>query len=402
MKIKIRRILSVCLALLMLINGVTGCGRHREPKEGETALYYINAEGTDLVKEAYKITGDSRNSRIRYALKSLKKEPDTIEYKSAFQNHTAVKSWSVTAGKMDLHLNDAFGKMNTTSRLLLEAAVVQTLTQIDGVGYVRFYQENKPVKDEHGKPEGYLCAADFVQNTGSSLHSYQSADLLLYYANAKGDKLKEESVKVRYDSNTALEKVIVEQLVKGPEDASEYPVISQDTEILSVSTKDGICYVNLDEECQNTKYKIDPRLSIYAIVNSITANGAAGKVQILIGGKANVQYQGSINLNNHFRQIRRSWRKNSEKQTIMFRVSAVDSSDRGNRMVWRREGRRLFLSFGSGNLCRGQRRSFGIRNRLEKRIYRKPADLLSYKCIDTYSWAFAQRIQNYFIQKNKQ
>ena len=45
MKIKIRRILSVCLALLMLINGVTGCGRHREPKEGETALYYINAEG---------------------------------------------------------------------------------------------------------------------------------------------------------------------------------------------------------------------------------------------------------------------------------------------------------------------------------------------------------------------
>ena len=168
------------------------------------------------------------------------------------------------------------------------------------MGYVRFYQENKPVKDEHGKPEGYLCAADFVQNTGSSLHSYQSADLLLYYANAKGDKLKEESVKVRYDSNTALEKVIVEQLVKGPEDASEYPVISQDTEILSVPTKDGICYVNLDEECQNTKYKIDPRLSIYAIVNSITANGAAGKVQILIGGKANVQYQGSINLNKPF------------------------------------------------------------------------------------------------------
>ena len=47
----------MCLALLMLINGITGCGRHREPKEGETALYYINAEGTDLVKEAYKITG---------------------------------------------------------------------------------------------------------------------------------------------------------------------------------------------------------------------------------------------------------------------------------------------------------------------------------------------------------
>ena len=77
-------------------------------------------------------------------------------------------------------------------------------------------------------------------------------------------------------------------------------MISQDTEILSVSTKDGICYVNLDEECQNTKYKIDPRLSIYAIVNSITANGVAGKVQILIGGKANIQYQGSINLNKPF------------------------------------------------------------------------------------------------------
>ena len=38
------------------------------------------------------------------------RDRDTIEYKSAFQNHTAVKSWSVTAGKLDLHLNDAFGK----------------------------------------------------------------------------------------------------------------------------------------------------------------------------------------------------------------------------------------------------------------------------------------------------
>lgn len=299
MKKQIYSGITVCIAVLLVITGITACGR-REPKDGETALYYVNAEGTDLVKEAYRFTGDTRQARIAHALKDLKKEPDSIDYKSAFQNHTAVKEWTENDGKVDVHLNADFGSLNTVSKVLLEAAVVQTLTQIDGIGYVQFYQEDVPVKDRNGKVEGYLCAADFVQNTGSSLHSYQSADLLLYFANAKGDKLREESVKVRYDSNTSLEKVIVEQLVKGPEESSEYPVISPDTEILSVTTKDGICYVNLDAECQNTKYKIDPKVSIYAIVNSLTANEVAGKVQIMIGGKANVLYQDSVNLSRPF------------------------------------------------------------------------------------------------------
>lgn len=300
MRRKISSVLTLCLAFALLMVNITGCGKKQEPKEGETALWYINAEETDVAKEAYTLKGDTTDAQIKNALKALKKEPNTIEYKSAFQNHIAVEHFEVRDGKINLHMNEAFKKQNKTFRLLFEACVVQTLTQVEEIGYVQFFVGKEPIKNEKGVPEGYLCSADFVQNAGSSLHSYQSADLRLYYANAKGDKLKEEMVNVKYDSNTSLEKVIVEQLVDGPDENSLYPVLSPDTEILGVSTKDGICYVNLDRACQSTKYKIDPKITIYAIVNSITANEAAGKVQILIEGKANVRYQNSVNLSKPF------------------------------------------------------------------------------------------------------
>lgn len=42
-------------------------------------------------------------------------------------------------------------------------------------------------------------------------------------------------------------------------------MISPNTEVRSVSVKDGICYVNFNEEFLNTDYKVDPYVTIYAI-----------------------------------------------------------------------------------------------------------------------------------------
>ena len=83
-----------------------------------------------------------------------------------------------------------------------------------------------------------MNAEDFVENTGSSLHSYQVEKFRLYFSNAKGDRLGSETVKVRYNSNTSREKVIVEKILKGPGKDGNFPVISPNTEVRSVSVKD--------------------------------------------------------------------------------------------------------------------------------------------------------------------
>ena len=52
-------------------------------------------------------------------------------------------------------------------------------------------------------------AEDFVQNTGSSINSFQEMKLTLYYADSSGEKLQKEEDTVRYNSNESKERVVV-------------------------------------------------------------------------------------------------------------------------------------------------------------------------------------------------
>ena len=66
--------------------------------------------------------------------------------------------------------------MKKSREVLCRAAVVQTLVQVDGIDFVSFYVGDDVLKDREGIPIGLMSADDFVQNTGSSLSSYQVTD----------------------------------------------------------------------------------------------------------------------------------------------------------------------------------------------------------------------------------
>lgn len=43
-------------------------------------------------------------------------------------------------------------------------------------------------------------------------------------------------------------------------------------------------------------YHVSPEVAVYSVVNSLIEGGESGQVQILVNGKADVIYQGSISL----------------------------------------------------------------------------------------------------------
>ena len=287
----------LCIIICLILAALpAGCGKGKEPDASKAHIYYINMEGTALVKKGYDLRGDSPEEEIENILKDMKKEPESIEYKSAFPKETAVTDWSLEDGKLDMYFSAGYAGMDAAAEVLLRSAVVQSLVQIAGVDYVDFFVDNNPLTDKEGNEIGYMRAEDFVKNTGSSIHSYQLANLNLYFANDKGDKLVKQEVSVRYNSNISVEKLIVEQLIKGPSADGSHPVIPPETKLLGISVKDNTCYVNFDEGFLGTGYGVNPNLTIYSLVNSLVEGGDASQVQISVNGETGVMYQSSVDL----------------------------------------------------------------------------------------------------------
>lgn len=293
-------------SVLWILTGVllcTGCAKDSVKEGGKDFyLYYVNEKGTSLIRAEWDFSAEdgSVEERAEEAMKLLAAPPNNI-CKSALPEDLSVKVTAAGDGRVDLSFNEAYGNMEKKEEVLLKAAVVQTLAQIEGVSQVGFYMGDDPVKNEKGVAEGYMRADDFVQNIGSALNSYQKAELKLYFADEKGSALVEQTVNVRYNSNTSFEKLIVEQLLKGPKEGKCQQTLPSGAVLLGISVKAGICYVNFDEGFLAQDYsKIEPEAVIYSLVDSLTESEGVREVQISVNGESDILFGNTIDLSKPF------------------------------------------------------------------------------------------------------
>ena len=71
---------------------------------------------------------------------------------------------------------------------------------------------------------------------------------------------------------------------------------------MSVTTKDGVCYVNLDTGFTGQGYDVLGTVTIYSIVNSLTDLPGISSVQILVNGETNINYKNNISLETTFQR----------------------------------------------------------------------------------------------------
>ena len=292
MRKKIWRMLALFLGIILL----AACGRSREPKDGEEYVYCLSTDGMNLIKQVCSWSSENPLGEVDNILDAMKNPEQSVDCKSAIPSDVEVIDFTLEDGRLDLHFNEAYRKMQKTEELLCRAAVVQSLTQIADVNLVKFYVGDETLTRSDGTEVGYMREEDFLQNAGASLHSYQEASLKLYYVNASGDKLVSETMKVRYNSNMSIEKVIVEQLIKGPRSKEMQAAIPSETKLLGLSVRDGICYVNFNEGFLSPNYSIDPTVALSSLANSIIEGGTANQVQIAVNGDTNVLFQDVVDL----------------------------------------------------------------------------------------------------------
>lgn len=283
-------ILCLCSMFLLM-----ACSNKKEGTEMN--VFYINIDGNTLVQETYFREADETEKAVEEVLKALKNPENKKDCMSAIPEMVEVEEFTIKNRNIALVFNEEYMKLNRSAEVLLRAAVVQTLAQIPEISLVTFYVGEEMIKDSNGRVIGMMSAEDFVQNTGTSLKSYQSTELKLYFANSDGTKLSmEKRNDVKYSINTSIEKLVVEQLMKGTTSDKRSGTVPGTVKLLGVSVKDGICYVNFDSSFLNVGLNQIPDVTIYSIVNSVIVNGNATKVQILVDGSNDVKFLGSVDL----------------------------------------------------------------------------------------------------------
>lgn len=286
-------LLAGCLCLSVML---ASCGKRTDVGKEDPFIYCLNEDRTGLTKISYDFPEGNAEEAARAVLEELKEPAEEIEYTAPIPKEVKVQGCRLRGSILDVDFNSAYLEMGALEEKLVRAAVVQSLVLIDGINAVSFTVDGEMLKDSTGFPVGLMNEDDFVENTGSSPTAYQTDTLTLYFADKEGDSLVPREVDVRYSSNVSREKLIVEKLMQGPSGSGAYPTINPDANLLSVTIKDGICYVNFDSTFLTGAYDVLPEVTVYSIVNSLVEGTEAQQVQITINGETDAKYMETVEL----------------------------------------------------------------------------------------------------------
>lgn len=292
---RIKNIFFICMCIMCLTT-LLGCEKKSQDNpKNEMSLYYLNESGTALEAVSYKLKSDSADEKINEIMWAIREERKNVL--PVIPEEVNAISYELSGQVLSLNFDSAYLGLDSTTEILVRAAMVFTFTQLEEVSYVNFYVNNNPFKDANGDTVVMVASSDFIDKVGNNVNNYQSTTVTLYFANYSGNKLRTEIRTGMYDSSQSLERYIIEQLIKGPAENGDYVTIPQSTGIRSISTNNGVCYIDFDSNFLSGASSVKDEIMIYSIVNSLTELSHISKVQISVNGDIDVELHSRFSLN---------------------------------------------------------------------------------------------------------
>ncbi|MCI8299190.1 MAG: GerMN domain-containing protein [Lachnospiraceae bacterium] len=286
---------ALLLTMAFFIAGAAGCGTARE-EVSEYYIYYINKEKTKTIAVGYEPQKTGTEDMIQELLEELFRDTEVLDYRRPVPGGVELVSWELKDGQLSLYFNSAYLEAENVEEVLCRAAIVRTLIQAKGVECISFYVGDAPLVDQEGTPVGLMTAESFIENPGEQINTIQTASITLYFSNKAGNGLVKEVQEIHYSSNISLEKLVMEQLLKGPQGKKGRTAIPDGTKLVGVSVLDGVCFVNLSEGFLNQNYDVAEQVVIYSITNSLAELPDINKVQISVNGDSNIVYREKMDL----------------------------------------------------------------------------------------------------------
>lgn len=287
------------LLMLVLCTLLWGCSESKADKAGYQ-IYYTNAGRTNLLTESYSSKETDPILLLGELLERLAKPASTPEYYSLIPDTVEIMDYTIAGGQATITFNEAYRQVENVSEILLRAGLVETVSQIPGVNTVVFHIGDQVLTNYAEEPVGAMTSNMFINNP-VGINSYQYASLVLYFSNDGGDKVVKEMRNVHYSSNTTLEKVLMEQLVKGPMNKQLKPILPANLQVLSIQVEKRTATINFNEQfLKLDNLDVNPEVTIYGIVNSFCDVLNVDKIQFKVNGETDIQFGGKLSLNGPF------------------------------------------------------------------------------------------------------
>lgn len=293
----LRTFAALCILALMC-----GCSTKpvEENPEGTYTLHYTDAQRFALTTENREVSGTSLHE-IAFNMLSMMQSPETVGNYSLFSSGGLVKRVNQEAENLiSVYMTEEYSKLSVSDEVLLRAGIVKTLIQLDGIEYVSIFVNEQPLTDSLGNTVGIMSANSFLDAKGENLNNYQQVTLIVYYSDHTGNSLVETERESTISSSFSKERQVVNALLDGPESGNLLSTMPEGTDLISVSVKNNICYVNFDKNFLTGNLVTNPYVTIYSLVNSLTELSTINKVQIMVDGDSSVKFREIIALDAPF------------------------------------------------------------------------------------------------------
>ena len=284
-----KKLFSAVLALVLACSLLTGCTVETQEEKVDSGstqyyLYYVNKDETKVVKERYQLEQESAEFMLQDFTGILNAQEGSGDNLALLPSGVQLVTYRLNESLLELEFNSDYSKMSRAREILVRAGVARTFLQIPGVTGIKIFIESEELKDSKGQAVGVIDGNTFVEMWGSDKDAYRYDTFTLYFTDKTGEHLVAEQRNVYYKRILPRERVILEQLAKGPMVKGHYPTIPQETEILGVEVSDDVCYVDFSSAFSDSGIDIPVNTMIYSVVNSLLDTASADKVQISVEG----------------------------------------------------------------------------------------------------------------------
>lgn len=293
-------------ALVLVCVMLSGCSFGNSAAVSQSSdiqVYYITSDIDGLIPVSSGIianTYDSKEALLKAVTEALATSPEA-KLRAPLRSENGFRAAEIVDNQVVLDFDESMAGLDVISRTLIMAAATRTITQIEGIDAVSGTIAGSPMLDSAGMVIGPMSADSYVDNAGLQINAEERTQLTLYFANETGDGLVKVNRTVVYSGNIPMDKLVMQQLIAGPQDGeSAYPVINPATKLINATTQDGTCYVNLDSAFLSPVDNISNDVAIYSIVDSLIELGTVNKVQFLIDSDSDVMFREAVSLNTVF------------------------------------------------------------------------------------------------------